>query len=254
MLQFIVLHCYTGCKADAVDFDMESLFSFSVNVWVLFQWQVSMGFQAVTIGWSGDLVLRNLRMRGEWELSRCKRKLSILAAHFFPSVFHLPYHDIAISRRIFFICIMFCVFQFPTKPLLSLICVFLQARFACLSLCFASSSWCRLCIPACSGFHSHPGAFFAFLWYKFCLGLFILAFVFLVWIFQFLHILALLLWFVDNSIGVFFSTVILVFSVKFIIKGCFECLRVIFFVDEFFPLGFLSCLFNLSTGALTWPG
>jgi hypothetical protein len=61
----------------------------------------------------------------------------------------------------------------------------------------------------------------------------------------------LLLWFVDNSIGFFFSSVILVFSVKFIIKGCFECLRVIFFVDEFFPLGFLSCLFNLSTGALT---
>jgi len=152
VLQFIVLHCYTGCKADAVDFDMESLFSFSVNVWVLFQWQVSMGFQAVTIGWSGDLVLRNLRMRGEWELSRCKRKLSILAAHFFPSVFHLPYHDIAISRRIFFICIMFCVFQFPTKPLLSLICVFLQARFACISLCFASSSWCRYAFLPVLGF------------------------------------------------------------------------------------------------------
>jgi hypothetical protein len=33
-LQFIILHCNTGCKTDVVDFDMESLFSFSVNVWV----------------------------------------------------------------------------------------------------------------------------------------------------------------------------------------------------------------------------
>ncbi|KAI5572549.1 hypothetical protein BDE02_10G019300 [Populus trichocarpa] len=66
--------------------------------------------------------------------------------------FPLAYHDIAISRRIFFICIMFCVFQFPTKPLLSLICVFLQARFACISLCFASSSWCRYAFLPVLGF------------------------------------------------------------------------------------------------------
>lgn len=52
-LQFIILHCNTGCKTDVVDFDMESPFSFSVNVWVTV---FSFSKQCIIWLWFGELI------------------------------------------------------------------------------------------------------------------------------------------------------------------------------------------------------